>query len=102
MIVTTTPQVEGRPVTRYCGVMTGEAVIGANVFSDMFARVRDIVGGRAGAHEKALKTARREAFADLAHEAEDDGTGIDVDYEAVGETGSMPMVSVSGAAVKLG
>ncbi|MEO1170371.1 MAG: heavy metal-binding domain-containing protein [Pseudomonadota bacterium] len=106
MIITTTPQVEGRPITRYCGVVTGEAIIGANIFSDMFAKVRDIVGGRAGAYEKALKTARREAFADLEHEADDAGAdavvGVDLDYEVIGETGSMLMVSVSGTAVKLG
>ncbi|MGP1282297.1 MAG: heavy metal-binding domain-containing protein [Parasphingopyxis sp.] len=106
MIITTTPQIEGRPITRYCGVVTGEAIIGANIFSDMFAKVRDIVGGRAGAYEKALKTARREAFADLEHEAEDAGAdavvGVDLDYEVIGETGSMLMVSVSGTAVKLG
>lgn len=106
MIISTTPQIEGRPITRYCGVVTGEAIIGANVFSDMFAKVRDIVGGRAGAYEKALKTARREAFADLEHEAEDAGAdavvGVDLDYEVIGETGSMLMVSVSGTAVKLG
>ena len=106
MIISTTPQIEGRPITRYCGVVTGGAIIGANVFSDMFAKVRDIVGGRAGAYEKALKTARREAFADLEHEAEDAGAdavvGVDLDYEVIGETGSMLMVSVSGTAVKLG
>ncbi|QLC25475.1 heavy metal-binding domain-containing protein [Parasphingopyxis algicola] len=106
MIITTTPQIEGRPISRYCGVVTGEAIIGANIFSDMFAKVRDIVGGRAGAYEKALKTARREAFADLEHEAEDAGAdavvGVDLDYEVIGETGSMLMVSVSGTAVKLG
>lgn len=106
MIITTTPQVEGRPISRYCGVVTGEAIIGANIFSDMFAKVRDIVGGRAGAYEKALKTARREAFADLEHEADDAGAdavvGVDLDYEVIGETGSMLMVSVSGTAVKLG
>jgi uncharacterized protein YbjQ (UPF0145 family) len=106
MIITTTPSVEGRTITRYCGVVTGEAIIGANIFSDMFAKVRDIVGGRAGAYEKALKTARREAFADLEHEAEDADAdaivGVDLDYEVIGETGSMLMVSVSGTAVKLG
>lgn len=106
MIITTTPSVEGREITRYCGIVTGEAIIGANLFSDMFAKIRDIVGGRAGAYEKALRTARREAFADLEHEAEDAGAdavvGIDIDYEVIGETGSMLMVSVTGTAVKLG
>ncbi|MEM8695709.1 MAG: heavy metal-binding domain-containing protein [Pseudomonadota bacterium] len=106
MIISTTPEIQGRPITRYCGVVTGEAIIGANIFSDMFAKVRDIVGGRAGAYEGALKTARREAFAELEHEAEDAGAdaivGVDLDYEVIGETGSMLMVSVSGTAVKLG
>ena len=106
MILTTTPTVEGRPITRYCGIVTGEAIIGANIFSDMFAKVRDIVGGRAGAYEKGLREARREAFADLVHEAEDADAdavlGINLDYEVIGETGSMLMVSVSGTAVKLG
>ena len=105
MIITTTPQIEGRRITRYCGVVTGEAIIGANIFSDMFAKVRDIVGGRAGAYENALKTARREAFADLEHEAKsadaDAIVGVDLDYEVIGETGSMLMVSVSGTAVRL-
>lgn len=106
MIFTTTPAVEGREITRYCGIVTGEAIIGANLFSDLFAKVRDIVGGRAGAYEKALQSARQEAFADLEHEAEDAGAdaviGIDLDYEVIGETGSMLMVSISGTAVKLG
>lgn len=105
MIITTTPQIEGRKITRYCGVVTGEAIIGANIFSDMFAKVRDIVGGRAGAYENALKTARREAFADLEYEAKsadaDAIVGVDLDYEVIGETGSMLMVSVSGTAVRL-
>lgn len=105
MIFTTTPHIEGREIERYCGVVTGEAIIGANLFSDMFAKVRDIVGGRSGAYEKALRTARAEAFADLEHEAEDVGAnaviGIDLDYETIGETGSMLMVSITGTAVKL-
>lgn len=105
MIFTTTPHVEGREIARYCGIVTGEAIIGANLFSDLFAKVRDIVGGRSGAYEKALSTARREAFADLEHEAEDAGAdaviGIDLDYETIGDTGSMLMVSISGTAVKL-
>ncbi|MCA1748435.1 MAG: heavy metal-binding domain-containing protein [Parasphingopyxis sp.] len=105
MIFTTTPSVENREIVRYCGVVTGEAIIGANIFSDMFAKVRDIVGGRAGAYEKALQTARGEAFADLEHEAKDAGAnaviGIDLDYEVIGETGSMLMVSISGTAVEL-
>ncbi len=106
MIITTTPNVEGREIDRYCGVVTGEAIIGANIFSDFFAKVRDVVGGRAGAYEDALREARREAFADLSEEAEDAGAdavvGVDLDYEVIGETGSMLMVSVSGTAVKLG
>lgn len=106
MIFTTTPSVEGRPITRYCGVVTGEAIIGANILSDMFARIRDVVGGRSGAYEKALKKARSEAFADLEHEARDADAdavvGIDLDYEVIGDTGSMLMVSITGTAVKFG
>lgn len=106
MIITTTSHVEGRPVARYCGIVTGEAIIGANVFVDFFAKVRDVVGGRSGAYENALRRARDEAFRDLVAEAEDAGAdaviGVDLDYEVIGETGSMLMVSVSGTAVKLG
>ena len=104
MIVTTTPTVEGRPVRDYLGIVTGEVIVGANIFKDLFASVRDIVGGRAGAYESTLRDARREAFAELEAEAARLGAdaviGIDIDYEVVGQGGSMMMVSVSGTAVR--
>jgi uncharacterized protein YbjQ (UPF0145 family) len=106
MILTTTTLVEGRPVAAYLGIVTGEVIDGANIFSDMFASVRDIVGGRSGAYEGALRDARTQALAELKLEAKDLGAdaviGIDLDYEVLGKTGSMLMVSASGTAVKLG
>jgi uncharacterized protein YbjQ (UPF0145 family) len=106
MILTTTTLVEGRPVRSYLGIVTGEVIVGANIFSDLFASVRDIVGGRSGAYEGALRDARTQALAELELEAKDLGAdavvGIDLDYEVLGKTGSMLMVSASGTAVKLG
>jgi uncharacterized protein YbjQ (UPF0145 family) len=106
MILTTTPTVEGRPVRTYLGIVTGEVIVGANIFSDIFASVRDIVGGRSGAYENALRDAREQALAELQAEAADVGAdavvSIDLDYEVLGKTGSMLMVSASGTAVKLG
>ena len=106
MITTTTPSVEGRAIAAYLGVVTGEVIVGANIFRDLFASVRDIVGGRSGAYENALRDARQQAFAELEAEARDKGAdaivGIDIDYEVLGQGGSMMMVSVSGTAVKLG
>ncbi len=105
MIITTTTAIEGRPVRDYLGVVTGEVIVGANIFRDLFASVRDIVGGRSGAYEGALRDARRTAFAELTAEAKDLGAdaviGVDIDYEVLGQGGSMLMVSVSGTAVKL-
>ena len=105
MIMTTTPSIEGRPIREYLGIVTGEVIVGANIFKDLFAAVRDIVGGRSGAYEGALRDARGEAFSELEAEARDRGAdavvGIDIDYEVVGPNGSMLMVSVSGTAVKL-
>ncbi len=104
MIVTTTPTIEGRQVRDYLGIVTGEVIVGANIFKDLFAGIRDIVGGRAGAYESTLRDARREAFAELEAEAARMGAdaviGVDIDYEVVGEGGSMLMVSVSGTAVR--
>ncbi len=106
MIVTTTPSVEGRPVQEYFGVVTGEAILGANVFRDVFAAVRDIVGGRAGSYEKVLREARDTAIAEMTEEAQRLGAdaviGVDLDYETIGDSGSMLMVSASGTAVRLG
>lgn len=105
MIVTTTPTIEGKTIREYCGVVTGEAVVGANIFSDLFAGVRDIVGGRSSAYEKELAKARAIALEEMAEEARQQGgnavVGVDLDYEILGKTGSMMMVSASGTAVKI-
>lgn len=105
MLMTTTPNVEGRNIHQYHGVVTGEAIIGANFMKDMFAAVRDIVGGRAGAYEKTLRTARETAFEEMAAEATRLGANaivsIDIDYEVLGEKNGMLMVAVSGTAVTL-
>lgn len=105
IIVTTTPTVEGRPVRDYLGIVTGEAIVGANLFRDMFANIRDIVGGRAGSYERVLKEARENAIAELEAEAARLGAnavvGVDLDYEVIGDTGSMLMVSASGTAVRV-
>jgi uncharacterized protein YbjQ (UPF0145 family) len=105
MILSTTTLIEGRPVRDYLGVVTGEVIVGANIFKDLFAGVRDIVGGRAGSYENTLRDARAEAFKELAAEAQQKGAdaviGIDIDYEVLGQGGSMLMVTVSGTAVRL-
>ena len=105
MIVTTTPSVEGKTITDYCGVVTGEAILGANLFRDFFAGVRDIVGGRSASYERELSKARQIALQELEEEASKVGAdavvGVDLDYEVVGQGGSMLMVTVSGTAVKL-
>ena len=102
MIVTTTPGIEGKTIREYKGIVTGEAILGANIFKDFFAGIRDIVGGRSAAYEKELKQAREIAFSEMEDAARRDGAnavvGIDLDYEVVGD-GSMLMVSVSGTAV---
>jgi uncharacterized protein YbjQ (UPF0145 family) len=103
MLLSTTPNIEGRKIREYKGVVTGEAILGANVFRDLFAGIRDIVGGRAGAYEKVLKDARDTALEELGEEARRLGgnavVGIDLDYEVLGSNGSMLMVSASGTAV---
>ena len=104
MIQSTTPTIEGRTIQSYRGVVTGEAILGANIFRDFFAGIRDIVGGRSAAYEKELNKARRIAFEEMTDRAQELGAnaivGIDIDYETVGQ-GSMLMVAVSGTAVKL-
>ncbi len=106
MLMTTTSAVEGRPVSQYLGIVTGEVIVGANIFKDIFASVRDIVGGRSGSYEGSLRQARETALKELTDEARalgaDGVIGIDLDYEVLGKTGSMLMVSASGTAVKLG
>jgi uncharacterized protein YbjQ (UPF0145 family) len=105
MIKTTTPGVDGRPISEYLGVVTGEAILGANIVKDLFAGVRDIVGGRSGAYEAELRSARQIALEEMGTEAAALGAdaivGIDLDYETVGG-GGMLMVSASGTAVRLG
>src|SRR5829696_5883175 len=107
MIVSTTTALEGTPVSEYVGVVTGEAVLGANAFRDLFAGLRDIVGGRSAGYERSLREARDTALAEMVSEAEQKGAdavvGVDVDYESIqlGQGGSMLMVSASGTAVKL-
>jgi uncharacterized protein YbjQ (UPF0145 family) len=105
MIITTTTSIEGRPVREYVGVVTGEAILGANIFKDLFAGIRDIVGGRSGAYEEELRKARAIALEDLAAAATQLGAdaviGVDLDYETVGQGGSMLMVTASGTAVRL-
>lgn len=106
MILTTTPSVEGKTIEQYCGIVIGEAVMGANLFKDMFASIRDIVGGRSGSYEDELTRARKMAFSELEQDARNMGAnavvGIDIDYEVIGDKGSMLMVSISGTAVRLG
>ena len=102
MIVTTTPTLEGRSITEYRGLVTGEAILGAN----LFAGIRDIVGGRSGAYEQELARARHIAVEEMTAAAQalgaDAVVGVDLDYETVGQGGSMLMVTASGTAVSLG
>jgi uncharacterized protein YbjQ (UPF0145 family) len=101
MISTTTNSLEGKKITKYHGIVTGETIIGANIFRDIFASIRDIVGGRSGAYEEVLREARETALREMEAKAAQLGAnaviGIDLDYETVGQ--SMLMVSVSGTAV---
>ncbi len=103
MILSTTPSLEGHPIREYRGIVTGEAILGANVFKDLFAGIRDIVGGRSATYERELGEARKLALDELAEAARKLGAnavvGIDLDYEVVGANGSMLMVTASGTAV---
>ena len=105
MILTTTPTIQGRNISEYRGIVTGEAIIGANIFKDFFAGIRDIVGGRSAAYEAELRNAREIALAEMSEAAEQKGgnavVGIDLDYEVVGQGGSMLMVAASGTAVSV-
>jgi uncharacterized protein YbjQ (UPF0145 family) len=103
MLMSTTSVLDGKPVSRYIGIVTGEAIIGANIFRDMFAAVRDVVGGRSATYEKALAEARELALSEMQKRAEALGAsgiiGIDLDYEVLGQANGMLMVSCSGTAV---
>ena len=103
MDMTTTPTFEGKTITRYCGVIAGEAILGANLFKDLFAGIRDLVGGRSGTYERELQKARDIALKELEERARDLGAnaivGVDLDYEVLGQGNGMLMVSASGTAV---
>lgn len=103
MIVTTTPTIEGKRIVKYLGIVTGEAILGANIFRDMFAAIRDIVGGRSAAYEREIGKAREIAFEDLADWAEEVGANavvsVSIDYESFGQTNGMMMVAITGTAV---
>jgi uncharacterized protein YbjQ (UPF0145 family) len=105
MLVSTTHSVEGRRVREYRGIVMGEAILGANIFRDFFASIRDIVGGRSAGYENALREARLIAISEMEQEAAQlDANaviGVDIDYETIGDKASMLMVSVSGTAVVL-
>lgn len=106
MILTTTPTIEGRPVQRYLGIVTGEAILGANIFKDLFAGIRDIVGGRSATYERELGTAREIALQEMREKAAQLGAnavvGVDLDYEVLGTNSGMLMVNASGTAVVIG
>lgn len=105
MLVTTTPTIEGKKIVRYFGLVTGEAILGANIFKDFFAGIRDIVGGRSAAYENELRQAKEIAIEEMKEQARalnaNAVIGVDLDYETiqVGQTGGMLMVSANGTAV---
>ncbi|MBC8592522.1 heavy metal-binding domain-containing protein [Oscillospiraceae bacterium N12] len=105
MLVTTTPIIEGKRIIHYYGIVSGETIIGANVFRDLFASIRDIVGGRAGSYEEVLRQAKDTAIKEMEDHAARLGAnaviGVDLDYETVGSSGSMLMVTATGTAVKM-
>lgn len=107
MLVTTTDSVDGKTVSEYCGIVSGEAIMGANLFKDFFAGIRDVVGGRSGAYEKEFRKAKEAAMEDMIEDAQAMGAdaviGIDLDYEVIGgDNKTMLMVSANGTAVKFG
>jgi len=106
MMTSTTPSIEGRPVSEYLGIVTGESIVGANIFRDLFAGIRDIVGGRSGSYERVLGEARKAALGEMEAEAQGRGAdavvGVDLDYEVLGAQNGMLMVTASGTAVRLG
>lgn len=105
MLLATTPIIEGKRITTYYGIVFGETIIGANVFRDFFASIRDIVGGRSGSYEEVLREAKDTALKEMSEQARQMGAnaviGVDLDYETVGGSGSMLMVTASGTAVFL-
>lgn len=105
MITTTTNALEGKPVQQYLGIVSSESIIGANIFKDLFAGIRDIVGGRSGTYERVIDEARSNAMTELIQKAQAIGAnaiiGIDLDFETVGAGGSMLMVIATGTAVRV-
>ncbi|MEP6846034.1 MAG: heavy metal-binding domain-containing protein [Panacibacter sp.] len=105
MLLTTTNNIEGKPIQQYIGIVTAEAIIGANIFKDLFAGIRDIVGGRSGTYERVIEEARVNAMQELEGRAQQMGAnavvGIDLDFETVGSGGSMLMVVATGTAVRV-
>ena len=105
MLLTTTSNVEGRKIVRYIGLVNGEAIIGANIVKDFFAGIRDVVGGRAGSYEQGLREAKSIAVKEMVEQAQRLGAnaviGVDLDYETIGNNGSMLMVSANGTAVQI-
>lgn len=103
MIITTTPNIEGQPIRQYFGIVTGETIIGANAFKDLMAGLRDFFGGRSNTYENVLRQAKDTSVSEMIQRAESLGAnaivGIDIDYETVGQSGSMLMVTCSGTAV---
>ena len=104
MLLTTTPNIQGREITQYFGIVSGETIIGANLFKDFFAGIRDIVGGRASSYDSVLREAKESALQEMSDQAARMGAnaviGIDLDYETVGTNGSMLMVTAAGTAVR--
>ena len=104
MLLTTTNTLEGKRIVTYYGIVSGETIIGANIFKDFFAGIRDIIGGRSGSYEKVLREAKDIALKEMSEQAERMGANaviaIDLDYESVGDTGSMLMVTASGTAAR--
>lgn len=105
MLLTTTNLIEGKPIQQYLGIVTAETIIGANIFKDIFAGIRDIVGGRSGTYERVIEEARTNALRELETKAQQMGAnavvGIDLDFETVGSGGSMLMVVATGTAVRV-
>ena len=105
MILSTTNNIDGKPIKDYLGIVTGETIIGANIFKDFFASIRDVVGRRSGSYEKVLREAKDTALKEMKENAKKLNAnaivGVDLDYETVGKGGGMLMVTASGTAVKL-
>jgi uncharacterized protein YbjQ (UPF0145 family) len=105
MITTTTSTIEGRPIQQYLGIVSAESIIGANIFKDLFAGIRDIVGGRSATYERVIEEARANAMNELVQKGQTIGAnaiiGIDLDFETVGAGGSMLMVIATGTAVRI-